>query len=135
MLRVSLDFLKVQYVKYWGKCFSKKTFKVCKKAFFSAFLFFFLDFADFGKNYATQNDTLSKLTYTGKLWSCDCTWLSNYVAGFWEDNPKNRFVALVTPFVYRAGEMDFKMEVGEGHGTLKSIADHHGCPTRKIFEF
>ena len=22
-----------------------------------------------------------------------------------------------------------------GHGTLKSIVDHHGWPTRKIFEF
>ena len=23
----------------------------------------------------------------------------------------------------------------EGHGTLKSIVNHHGWPTRKIFEF
>ena len=22
-----------------------------------------------------------------------------------------------------------------GHGTLKSIVGHHGCPTRKVFEF
>ena len=118
-------------------CFFKKAFKFYKKAFFNAFVSFFVLFFAFGKSRTPQNDTLGKSTQTGKLWSCDCIWLSNYVTGFWEDNPKNNFLTLVTHFVYHISPFDFGKYLSQFERITKNklVKRIWGCKTHPKWSF